>query len=134
MKTVKQQNSNRLTVALASGLVFFLAVYALTIPAQAASSFKVGNFRKSQASAPATQVVAHGLGEAPKALILWTAGGYTTSFKFGIGFTDGSTSKSASAASKDGCASSEVSATVGASSSGGGGGGGGCFINTAEEF
>ncbi len=63
---------------------------------QAASSFSVGSFVKTSAAAPTSQVVAHGLGETPKALIFWTAGSTFTSFnashRFSFGMTDGSTS------------------------------------------
>ena len=73
--------------------------------AQAGSSFKVGSFTKTTAGAPASQVVAHGLGETPKALILWTASKTSESlsadFGFAVGFTDGSTDKSAAASSWD---------------------------------
>ena len=70
-------------------------------PALAQSSFKVGNFTKTQAAAPATQVVTHNLGETPKALIIWTGGGWTVDYNFSMGFSDGVTSKSAAAASRD---------------------------------
>jgi hypothetical protein len=61
----------------------------LTGPAQA-QTFKVGSFNKI--STVASQNVAHGLGEAPKALILWTNGktdeNFGTSFLFAFGMTD----------------------------------------------
>ena len=36
--------------------------------------FKVGSFTKATGTAPTSQSIAHGLGEVPKALILWTEG------------------------------------------------------------
>ena len=36
--------------------------------------FKVGSFTKAPGVAPTPQTIAHGLGEVPKALILWTQG------------------------------------------------------------
>ncbi len=42
--------------------------------------FEVGTFTKSTGAAPATQVVPHGLGQPPKALILWTEARPDTSF------------------------------------------------------
>ena len=36
--------------------------------------FKVGSFTKAPGAAPAPQAIPHGLGEVPKALILWTEG------------------------------------------------------------
>ena len=36
--------------------------------------FKVGSFTKAPGVAPTSQTIAHGLGEVPKALILWTQG------------------------------------------------------------
>jgi hypothetical protein len=40
----------------------------------ALAGFAVGSFTKTTAVAPASQTIAHGLGETPKALILWTDG------------------------------------------------------------
>ena len=75
-------------------------------PIQAGSSFKVGSFTKTTAGAPASQVVAHGLGETPKALILWTDGQqdelFDTEFRFAFGMTDGTTDKSAAVTSNQG--------------------------------
>ena len=69
------------------------------------SGYKVGSFTKSVGVAPATQVIAHGLGQTPKALILWTDGNtgsaVTAGYDFAIGFTDGTTSGSAASASRD---------------------------------
>ncbi len=67
--------------------------------------FKVGSFTKSVGAAPATQVIAHGLGSTPKAIILWTDGQVNQTFTnasylFGYGMTDGTTSRSVGAASQ----------------------------------
>src|SRR5262245_48069900 len=79
--------------------------FASATPA-AADTCKVGSFTKSTAAAPGSQPVAHGLGETPKALILWTDGKTNESFGAGFllafGMTDGTTSISAAAASQDG--------------------------------
>src|SRR5262245_45432834 len=68
-----------------------------------AGDVTVGSFAKSTAAAPVSQVVAHGLGETPKALILWTTGttdeNFAPSFHHALGFSDGTTSKSVAAAS-----------------------------------
>jgi hypothetical protein len=57
-----------------------------------AASFKVGSFTKTIAGAPAPQSFAHGLGEVPKAVILWTVGKTNEAFggglRAGFGFTD----------------------------------------------
>ncbi|MEO8521297.1 MAG: hypothetical protein ABI603_08040, partial [Acidobacteriota bacterium] len=67
--------------------------------------FKVGSFTKSTGGAPATQVIAHGLGSVPNAIILWTDGQTNSTFTnasylFGYGMTDGTTSRSIGAASQ----------------------------------
>ncbi len=57
-----------------------------------AASFRVGSFTKSTAPPTAVQVVPHGLGETPKALILWTVGKTSEALggglRAGFGFTD----------------------------------------------
>ena len=62
---------------------------------------KVGSFAKA---AGAGQTVAHGLGQTPKALILWTDGKtnetFSTDFLYAFGMTDGTTSKSVAMASR----------------------------------
>ncbi len=67
--------------------------------------FKVGSFTKSTGAGPLTQAIAHGLGEVPKAIILWTDGKTNEtgsgSYLFGFGMTDGTTSKSVATASQD---------------------------------
>jgi hypothetical protein len=61
---------------------------------------KVGSFTKPVTTGTYTQVIAHGLGETPKALIVWSNGrsGYTEAFSswhlFSFGVTDGTTSRS----------------------------------------
>jgi hypothetical protein len=57
------------------------------------------------AATPPTQTVAHGLGQAPKALILWTSGNtgttYVGDFNLSIGFSDGTASGTTATASQD---------------------------------
>ena len=98
----------------------FIAVLALVgflwlaLPAHA-QTFKVGSFTKNTTTSgcpgSCTNTVAHGLGETPKALILWIEGKTPESFGassfFGFGITDGTTSPSASAASRDACGVSD---------------------------
>jgi hypothetical protein len=72
-----------------------------------AQTIKVGSFTKDASGVPVTQVVPHGLfGLAPKALILWTDGktneAFSADFLYALGMTDGTTSFSAAAASRDG--------------------------------
>jgi hypothetical protein len=89
------------------------AVWAVTlatlplVPATAhAANSKKGSFAKcTNGGAPCDNVVAHGLGETPKAVILWTTGktneSFSGSYLFAFGVTDGTTSRSAAAASLD---------------------------------
>ena len=74
-----------------------IALFLTAAPADAAS-FKVGSFTKATGAAPAVQAVPHGLGEVPKALILWTVGRTNQSFgpglRAGFGFTDNQTGAS----------------------------------------
>ena len=90
-------------------LALFLG-WALPADAQA---IKVGSFAKSTGVAPVTQTVNHGLGQTPKALILWTDGkineNFTDSFRYAFGMTDGTTSKSVAIASQNGQAASNAS-------------------------
>ena len=74
-------------------------------------TFKVGSFLKPAASG--SQVVPHGLGETPKALILWTNGktneSFGADFNFGIGVTDESLNRyGTSMASDDNVAASRA--------------------------
>jgi hypothetical protein len=76
--------------------------------------FKVGSFTKSTGAAPASQVIAHGLGSTPKAIIFWTDGQTNETFNaasylYGFGMTDGATSKSVAAASLTGANTSNAS-------------------------
>ena len=48
-------------------------------------AFKVGSFTKATGAAPASQVIPHGLGQVPKALILWTEGRTDESFSTASG-------------------------------------------------
>ncbi|CAB1057424.1 Beta-galactosidase (EC [Olavius sp. associated proteobacterium Delta 1] len=77
------------------------------------ATFKVGSFTKSTGGAPASQNVAHGLGETPKALILWTSAKTSESlsadYRFAMGVTDGTTDKSVALASDDAAAISNAS-------------------------
>ena len=71
---------------------------------QGKTRVKVGNFTKS--TTVGQQSIPHGLGVIPKALILWTAGGdadgvFRDGFRFAFGVTDGTTSRSAAAASEN---------------------------------
>src|SRR5206468_4119812 len=84
--------------------VVMLAIVGLVCaprPARA-QSFKVGTFNKPAATG--AQTVAHNLGVAPSALILWTGGRVTEnsgtgSYWWAFGVTDGTTSRSTSASS-----------------------------------
>lgn len=85
-------------------LALFISL--LAEPAFAAASIKVGNFNKSTAASPASQTITHGLGETPKALILWTAsfqvdGAFRQHLRFGFGISDGTSSKAVAVSSED---------------------------------
>ena len=71
------------------GVLLLFGLLSLVGPAYG-QTFKVGSFLKPAASG--TQVVPHGLGETPKALILWTNGktneSFGADFNFGFGVTD----------------------------------------------
>ena len=90
----------------ASGVVLaaFFAVWAS--PAWSGSVW-VGSFAKSTVAAPTVQVVAHGLGEVPKALILWTGadGVPSPGISHGFGMSDGITSMAAATSSAPAVAS-----------------------------
>ena len=49
--------------------------------------FEVGSFAKTTSAAPATQVIPHGLGQAPKAIILWTESRSDETFSGNTGVT-----------------------------------------------
>ena len=91
--------------------LLLLGLVAVALPAAAqAASYKVGSFTKSTGGAPVSQAVPHGLGEAPKALILWTNGKTNEAFSgnalFGFGVSDGTTSASVATGLRDATASS----------------------------
>ena len=94
----------------ASGLLVLGLAWAHSASAQ---TIKVGSFVKSAGGAPVAQVVPHGLGQTPKALILWTDGktdeSFATNFRYAFGMTDGTTSKSVAIASQDGQAAANAS-------------------------
>lgn len=99
----------------ASALALWLALRA---SAGGAADFKVGSFAKSTSTAPTSQSVAHGLGQAPKALIFWTVGRTGTTFAahhtWAIGFSDLTTERSMSSASQDAVGTSNASRRVAA--------------------
>ncbi len=68
-----------------------------------AGIIKKGSFIKSTSNG--AQVVSHGLGETPKAIIFWTTGrnneSFGDDFHYSFGVTDGTTSRCSSAASQD---------------------------------
>lgn len=88
-----------------SGVAILIALLACVRPDVAVASFAVGNFTKSTSGAPATQNVAHGLGETPKAIILWTIAKTSATlgadYRFGFGFSDGTNDKSVASSSLD---------------------------------
>ncbi len=94
-----------------------LAVLLGAAPADA-QRFKVGSFTKSTTVAPpgtVTQVVPHGLGNMPKALILWTnRSAANRSFLYAFGMSDGTTSRSVAMASQNGVAPSNSSRRIAA--------------------
>ena len=66
--------------------------------------YATGSFIKF--SAVTTQTIPHGLGQTPKAIILWTDGATNENFfaggtRFGYGMSDGTTSRSVATASQD---------------------------------
>jgi hypothetical protein len=74
-----------------------VALSLLAASASRGATFKVGTFVKTGAAAPAAQVVPHGLGQLPKALIFWTEGNssdgaWTPNMSYSVGMTDGATS------------------------------------------
>src|SRR5262245_38881916 len=93
--------AKRGSMGLAIALIAFVAGGASPATAQA---IKVGSFTKTTGGAPATQLVPHGLGQTPKAIILWTEGKTNQSFSpnslYAFGMTDGTTSKSVAMASQ----------------------------------
>jgi hypothetical protein len=102
------------------GLVRRLATVAVAVagavPADAAVSYNVGSFTKSIAAATATQNVAHGLGQVPKAVVLWTDGKTSSTlgsdYRFAFGVTDGTTDKSVAASSGNGLSTTSANRRV----------------------
>jgi len=84
---------------LAAGALALVLGWACRADAQV---IKVGSFTKSTAIAPPNrvQVVPHGLGVTPKALVLWTDR-YAGGFLYAFGITDGTTSRSVAMASQN---------------------------------
>jgi hypothetical protein len=84
----------------AVGLVLATAFLLCRIPSARGAAFKVGSFVKTTSTAvPVSQVVEHGLGETPKAVILWTGlksadGPPTAEGNVGLGIFDGTTHRS----------------------------------------
>ncbi len=97
---------------LATGVLALVLGWACPADAQ---TIRVGSFTKSTGGAPVAQVVPHGLGLQPKALILWTDR-YAAAYGFlhAFGMTDGTTSRSAAMASQDGAAVSNSSRRIAA--------------------
>ena len=82
-----------------------LVLIGLTAPPAQGQTYRVGSFTKI--STTGTQNIAHGLGETPKAIILWTNGktdeNFSTGFLFSFGITDQSrTSYAVASASQHG--------------------------------
>lgn len=94
---------------------FLLAIVLFSISFTAeAGIIKTGSFAKSTATG--NQVIAHGLGTTPKAMIFWTTGrnneAFGTSFHYSFGATDGTTSRCSSAASQDSQGTSAASRRI----------------------
>ena len=91
--------------------ILFAALTASVSPASA-QAIRVGSFTKI--SAVGTQTVSHGLGQTPKALILWTDGKtgstFSANFLYAFGMADGTTSKSVAVASQSGVGATPVAA------------------------
>ena len=83
-------------------------------PIATGAVFSVGSFVKSSAVGP--QVVAHTLGQTPKALLLWTAGKtnetLSAGFFYGIGVSDGATSISLAMSTRDAVTTSSSSRRI----------------------
>jgi hypothetical protein len=109
--------SAKRTIACLSPVSAFLVLLCWAQPGSA-QTMKVGSFLKSTGGAPASQVVPHGLGRTPKALILWTDGKtnetFSAGFLFGLGMTDGTNSRSVAMASLNGASPSNASQRVAA--------------------
>jgi len=84
------------------------------VPPPLGAVFAVGSFTKSTSTG--SQTVSHTLGQAPKALILWTVGktneSLSSGFYYGIGISDSSTSVSLAMSTRDGASTSSTSRRV----------------------
>src|SRR5947207_14703065 len=96
LSTIRAMSLPRCTATCATALALTL----LCPCAARAVSVDVGSFTKN--STTGNQTVSHNLGETPVALVLWTDSqtneSFTSTFQFGIGFTDGTNSLPAAAA------------------------------------
>lgn len=83
-------------------------------PIPTGAVFSVGSFVKSAATG--SQVVTHTLGQAPKALLLWTAGKtnetLSAGFYYGIGISDGATSVALAMSTRDGATAASSSRRI----------------------
>ncbi|HEY7160728.1 MAG TPA: hypothetical protein VH815_05680, partial [Acidobacteriota bacterium] len=95
--------------------IILVAAFLIMISVVAeAGIIKTGSFTK--ATANGNQVLAHGLGTTPKAVIFWSTGrnneAFGTSFHYAFGATDGTTSRCSSAASQDNVGTSNASRRI----------------------
>jgi hypothetical protein len=94
-------------------LLFAALLISISFAADA-GIIKTGSFAKSTTTG--NQVVAHGLGLTPKALIFWTTGrnneSFGTSFHYSFGATDGTNSRCSSAASQNSQGTSDASRRI----------------------
>ena len=101
-----------------SAVLFVLLCIGLLHAQPGLAAVAVGSFTKITAVAPASQIVTHGLGETPKAVIFWTEGKTgdlsTPNVVFGFGATDGTMSRSIGMASQDGVNPSNASRRIAA--------------------
>ncbi len=95
--------------------ILLMAIFLMAIPfVIEAGVIKTGSFTKSTTTG--NQVIAHGLGTTPKAMIFWTTGrnneAFGTSFHYSFGATDGTTSRCSSAASQNAAGTSNASRRI----------------------
>jgi hypothetical protein len=93
----------------------FVAIILFTISITVeAGIIKTGSFVKNTTTG--NQVIAHGLGLTPKAMMFWSTGrnneAFGTSFHYAFGATDGTTSRCSSAASQDSANTSNASRRI----------------------
>ena len=100
--------------SLNSCFLFSIVAASLCPTSAYAASYKVGSFTKSTATG--SQVIAHGLGVAPSAIIFWTEARTSTTFavnfRFGFGMTDGTTNVAFSMSSENGVTTSTASRRI----------------------